>query len=132
MLCKHCGAEMPDNALFCQVCGNSVEPAKQEAKKSNGAEKVWNIFSTIGFILGIVSLAMCWIPFLATWFVSIYAIVLSALGKKSVSYQHYEKASKGLKFAIIGTIVSFVVYVIFLIILASSGYADLLAGNYYY
>jgi len=52
MKCKKCGAELPENANFCQDCGNTV----------SGAKKAKNFF--IGLIIAVIIIAALFVAFL--------------------------------------------------------------------
>ena len=118
MNCKKCGNEITEGAVFCVFCGEKVEIDNKEnivngnnTMVENTEPKVWGIFSKVGLILGIVSLCLCWVPYLSTTG-AIAGIVLSSLGQKSSCSSCIKKARLGKTLSIIATIISFVVSVI--------------------
>lgn len=124
MFCRKCGKELRENAVFCDQCGEKVEVVEEAIVVENEVIDVttqpveeqqvergpWKAFAKVGHILGIVSLATMWIPFLVCCATGFYGIVFSALGKKSV--ENKQIASKGLKMNIAASIVSFVLTVV--------------------
>ena len=72
---------------------------------------VWKVFAILGLIFGIIGLVFCWVPAANIFFIvqSIFAIVFSALGKKSRS----GVATAGLVISIIGTVLGFIFAVIY-------------------
>ena len=70
---------------------------------------VWKVFAVLGLVLGIIGLVFCWVPAANIFFItmSIFAIVFSALGKKSRS----GVATAGLVISIIGTVLGFILAV---------------------
>ena len=125
MYCKKCGRENSSDAKFCQYCGAELEDEiKVEIvdgfeKKSEEA-KCWSIFAQVGKILGIVSLATCWIPGLGMT-AGIHGIVASALGRRSEKEVAKTDSVMGLKLAITGTALSFVLSIIYGIIIGIAG-----------
>lgn len=39
MICKSCGFENPDNALFCNMCGGRLETTSEEAESVKKSEE---------------------------------------------------------------------------------------------
>ena len=125
MYCKYCGKELPEDAKFCPSCGKSID-AKNEsvvyettpAYTLPKEPKVWITFAKIGKVLGVISIAICWIPMLTLSTVGIPGIVFSALGKKSKLYNN--EAHTGFTLSLLGTIISGVVYFLIFIIAACS------------
>ena len=117
MYCKNCGAEIKEGALYCGECGEYVsvtpEVVAEPTKKST---KVWDIFSKVGFIGGLVCFILSFIPLVDIFACSfaIYFIVFSALGKKSSIEECRAKAAKGLGFSVAATIIGFIGYIIFM------------------
>ena len=123
MYCKNCGAEIREGAIFCTECGESVETIVNsfeiiEEQKTKGT-KVWDIFSKIGYIGGLVCFICSFVPFINIFACSfgIYFIVFSALGKKTQDEALKSKASKGLVFSILATVIGFVGFIIIEILL---------------
>ena len=124
MFCRKCGKELRENAVFCDQCGEKVEVVEEAIVVENEVIDVttqpveeqqvergpWKAFAKVGHILGIVSLATMWIPFLVCCATGFYGIVFSALGKKST--ENKPMADKALKRNIAASIVSFVLTVV--------------------
>ena len=116
MYCRRCGNELKENAVFCDQCGYKVVEEEvieevidisnvtvsNETKEPKGP---WKAFAIVGYVLGIVDLILMLYPFYSM-IMSVYGIVLSALGKKSVSKRKY--ARRGLTMNIIACSVNFV------------------------
>lgn len=124
MFCRKCGKELREGAVFCDQCGEKVEVVEeaivvenevidvttQPAEEQQVERGPWKAFAKVGHILGIVSLATMWIPFLVCCATGFYGIVFSALGKKST--ENKPMADKALKRNIAASIVSFVLTVV--------------------
>lgn len=141
MYCKNCGSKIDNNSKFCIFCGEKLDYSndnanvvKSEAENNNirsnnnncdnnhviKKKGPWNGFAKAGFTLGIVSLAISWIPiygFIFALSLGIPGIVLSTLGKKSAIYA--SKASVGLTLSIISIPVSIILFVIMLVSLSN-------------
>ena len=117
MYCKNCGTELREDALYCNHCGESVTVTPEVVSGMKETPKVWDVFSKIGFIGGIICFICSFIPILNIMACSfgIPFIVLSALGKKTSNLVNYQKAAKGLKFSIAATIIGFVTWIIFVV-----------------
>ena len=124
MFCRKCGKELREGAVFCDQCGEKVEVVEeaivvenevidvttQPAEEQQIERGPWKAFAKVGHILGIVSLATMWIPFVVCCTTGFYGIVFSALGKKST--ENKPIADKALKRNIAASIVSFVLTVV--------------------
>lgn len=124
MFCRKCGKELREGAIFCDQCGEKVEVVEeaivvdnevidvttQPAEEQQVERGPWKAFAKVGHILGIVSLATMWIPFVVCCTTGFYGIVFSALGKKST--ENKPIADKALKRNIAASIVSFVLTVV--------------------
>lgn len=121
MYCRVCGAKLKEGALFCSECGAEVEGVQEVVEQPKSSPKVWDIFSKVGFIGGLVCFILSFIPFidLVACEVAICFIVLSALGKKSYNPDSYARASKGLGFSIAAAIIGFISYIFYMVILFS-------------
>ncbi len=122
--CTKCGAENNDADNFCSSCGaNLIEQAAQ-AEREN-VERIhtseiyeeehatpWATFSIVGFVLGIVSLVFCWIPFSNIYFGGT-GLVFSSMGKWSKT--NSDKAKLGFTLSLIATIANFVITIIILV-----------------
>ena len=115
MFCKNCGEELKENAVFCHLCGCETQDST-EPKKS---PKVWDVFSKVGYIGGLICFIVSFLPFYGfiASCISPNFIVLSALGKKSTNLFYSHRASKGLKFSIASAIIGVVTYILFFVII---------------
>lgn len=43
MLCKKCGTEMPDNAVYCMMCGKKLQDEKKAKQRGNGQGTVYKL-----------------------------------------------------------------------------------------
>ena len=149
MFCRKCGNKLNDNAIYCDKCGVKIEKDNEEsvidieedihaidqlieAEKEIINEEVvidkpvsergpWKAFANVGNILGIVSLATMWIPFLVCCSYGLYGIIFSGLGVRSASQN--KKAKAGLAKSIVATVINFVLtIVIYVIILFALAY----------
>lgn len=118
MFCGKCGANIPDENTFCSQCGSpipnvsdlsSVQPDTQTfqpvpvimmaqpgpVKRTNGA-------AIAGFVLGIVSVCLCWVPYVGL-LLGIVGLIFSIVGisKKNA-------CGSGGGFAITGLILSII------------------------
>lgn len=121
MYCNKCGKELESGASFCSFCGAKVETVEVVGERVDLTKEPrgpWKAFGLVGFILGIVSLAMSWIPmvgFIFSMVLGITGIVLSSLGKRSVI--NHSKANTGLTLSIISLPVGFISYIVFILML---------------
>lgn len=122
--CFNCGKELEDDVKVCPVCGAKIaEEAKAEvvevveAEQKPHVKKCFTVFGKIGYILGIVSMCIWWIPFFGIVGVETGAagIVFSCLGKKDPELA--AKTKKGLVLSIVATVLSFVFYIIWVVVL---------------
>ena len=122
MKCQNCGYESK-NLLYCPVCGEKIIEEKAKEVEKDPFEKVdekttstqygpqYKVFAIIGYVLGIISLAFCWVPFM--FFDSIPGIIFSKIGDKPTNKQQYAK--KGFVFSLTGTIINAIITVAFII-----------------
>ena len=98
MFCRHCGASLPEDAVFCPRCGQPLEgpqlaqpqPAQPYPAQD---ERPVNQFGLAGMITAIVAL---FVPFLG-FFAAIAAIVLSGIGlSRRAQYRMNGFATAGL------------------------------------
>lgn len=123
MYCKNCGNELQEGTLFCSKCGCAIETSTETIENpTKESPKIWNIFAKAGHIGGIICLICSFIPFFSLFAsgMAINFIVLSALGKKTNLPEYYWKATKGLQFSIAATIIGFVAYFVFFIVILSN------------
>ena len=129
MFCRKCGKELNENAIYCDQCGAKVveeevidvevidvtnqQPTVVDACKE--PKGPWRAFAIIGYVLGIVDLVLLLVPFFSC-IVSVFGIVLSALGKKSINKRRF--ARTGLTCNIIACAVNYVWTIIFFAALA--------------
>ena len=129
MKCQNCGYESK-NLEYCPVCGEKIESSetsevKEEDKEEKIDEKVeakttnnnvgtqYKVFAIIGYVLGIVSLALVWVPFM--FFDAIPGMVFSKIGDKPTDKQAFAK--KGYTFSLIGLIINVVWTILFYVII---------------
>ena len=129
MYCKKCGKELNNDERYCPICGTEQDsqvtlngdpfdmPPQVEEKKPL---RVWSIFSTIGKILGIVSLVVSWIPFGVGLELGImggiFGIVFSCLGRKAQTDASRHNFKIGLILSIVAIVVSIIALFIWLAI----------------
>ena len=123
MYCKKCGMEVSESDKFCPTCGfdlsknNEVsidekDPFEKVEKKTvdNNDKPVNKVFAIIGFVAGIVSLSLVWVPFM--FYASIPGIVFGKLGESSPSQK--DKAKKGFTMSIIATVINVIWTIVFI------------------
>ena len=117
MYCKYCGKEHNDESLFCSYCGEQITEKKEENKPA----KCWSVFAKVGFVLGIITIATCWIPIFGLYSLlpGIHGIVFAALGNKANQQPFMRNATTGLALSIVGTILSIVCFIGLLACIAS-------------
>ena len=148
MYCRNCGKELNEETRFCPACGSrqygegnqshqtyddpfTTSTVTNEIEDDKPA-KCWSVFAMIGKILGIVAIAICWLPMYGV-IAGVPGIVFSCLGRKAIDEDAIRNRTIGLKLAIAGTVVSFVVFVIYLILVGAgliSGLMGILEGAY--
>lgn len=146
MYCRHCGKEINEETRFCPACGaKQFEEAHQSTSSyddpfttttteeiADKPAKCWSVFALIGKILGIVAIAICWLPLYGA-LAGVPGIVFSCLGRKAIDEDSINNRTIGLKLAIAGTVISFVLFIIaYAIILsgATGALRDLLESMY--
>ncbi len=122
MKCKNCGYEFKGQN-YCPICGemdliydNEIKEVKEESNTNNNQSvgNQYKVFAIIGYVVGILSLAFCWAPFM--FFNGIVGIIFSKVGDKPTNKQEYAK--KGFKLSLIGTIINIIVTVVFIVVVA--------------
>ena len=114
MYCKFCGRAIKDDANFCPFCGTKNEDHQEEVveRETTLVEKgPWKNFAKAGMTLGIISISTFFICF-PSLLCGIPGIVLSALGLRSK--ENKGKATSGLVLSIIGFILGYIMYFIYL------------------
>lgn len=122
--CPKCGNEVKEDEKFCSICGEKLKEEINDVEVNylqNTEEinttvpKCFTIFGKIGFILGIVTIAICLIPGLNVLALEAgpAGIVFSCLGKKDTSLA--SKTKVGLILSIVGTVVGFIMYIIYML-----------------
>ena len=122
--CSNCGRELQAEEKFCPSCGTSVETenvvdeVNVEEVKTPSVPKCFTIFAKLGYIFGLVSFIISFIPFVNILACELgpVGIVFSILGKKDPFM--ILKSKKGLKLSIWGTVLGIVLYFIYTIIIA--------------
>lgn len=132
MYCKKCGKELGEDVRFCPACGEEQykdattfdDPFTATAAPVDAPKpaKCWSVFAKVGKILGIVAVCLCWLPLYGI-IPGIPGIVFSCLGKKAIDDEAIENRTKGLKLSIIGTVISFVVYFVWIGIAIALGFS---------
>ena len=115
--CRYCGRPVKGRKLACDEClenyaqyaittenRNDDQDDDDQLKDTN----VWDYFSTIGHVLGYVSLVLAFIPYCSfiAFIFSGNGIVFSLLGRKSNT--HTEKTNSGLVMGIAALFISIV------------------------
>ena len=93
--CVNCGKELKDEQKICENCGTIMRTQEEEIDRK----------ATIGFVLGLVSIA-AWIIPLAGYPVTICGIVFSSKGLKSITSK--PKAIAGLVLSIVFLVFTFI------------------------
>lgn len=118
MKCNVCGLENAEEAKFCAGCGakllEEVTPEVVKQQEEPHVPKCFDIFAKLGFGLGLGGLIGCIFIGLG-YIVAAPGIVFSILGKRSIKCR--DKANKGLVLSIIGTVVGFIIYILFFFII---------------
>ncbi len=135
MNCNNCRGEVDVNATYCPHCGTKIQnndvnygELTSSVPKASGSKKVWDIFALVGFGIGIGSLGGFALGLLLGFgnpfsgfsinilgcTAGVYGIVFSALGKKSIVNR--SKARLGLVMSIIGTIIGFIIAVVWVVV----------------
>lgn len=123
--CPNCSAPIDENESVCSQCGTSLN-APVCTEKTIVEEQVprrkgpWNAFARVGNILGTISIITCWIPIvcISAWMTGPVGIALGAMGLRADAPGMSAKARKGMVKSIIGTVVSFIVYFAFIVLLS--------------
>lgn len=114
LYCQQCGSKLTENEKYCFACGALLNEneANTEIQNDNHIPKCFTIFGKIGFILGIVTIAVCLIPGLNVVSVEVgpIGIVFSCLGKKDPILKNKTKA--GFILSIVGLAVGLIINVI--------------------
>lgn len=115
MNCPFCNEEISATSKYCINCGKEI------IKEEKHVPKCFDVFATLGFWIGIVSLILGLFFGYGLFFVE-HGIVFSALGKRSI--KNKRKANFGLIISIISlifniimVIVSWIIFVLFLVYL---------------
>ena len=130
MYCKKCGMEVSKDDKFCPTCGNDLtkeeketdpfekydtkEEAKTEVVTNDSNKVVYKVFAIIGYVVGIVSLCLVWVPFI--FYGSIPGIVLAKLGERNEAKNR--EAKKGFVMCIVATAINVVLTIVFFIVIA--------------
>ena len=107
MYCKDCGAELKDDALFCDKCGKSIN--KETATKSKS--QTTNILSIIGVVVSGISL------FLNFWgLVGIAAVVISSIALIQINKSHEKGKGMAITGIAIGGLSIFYAFIMILLL----------------
>lgn len=128
MYCKNCGNSISDDAVVCPNCGVQVGELKPSSNaKVNGTEspKASNTVGLVGFILAMVGVVFWLIGVVATRFIfivsiflSIAAIVCSALGMKNAKQNNAQHRGLSIAGLVVGIVVVSISVIQFIIALA--------------
>ncbi len=118
--CFNCGAQIADEMAICNACGtkqpvaapNRTSAVPDYYTQGSYTPRPLNVKGLVGFILGIASLVLAWLPVIGLG-CGVAGIILSVLGKKAGGNTAY--AVIGLILSIIGAAVGFIYTVILII-----------------
>jgi uncharacterized membrane protein YvbJ len=81
MICKNCGAQMDDNAIFCSACGHEYihEPVKEPTNIDTAYQAAKDRLSNQILTWGILSIA-----FASTFYFSLIGFIFSFVTKSKV------------------------------------------------
>ena len=81
MICKNCGAQMDDNAIFCSACGHEYvhEPVKEPTNIDTAYQAAKDRLSNQILTWGILSIA-----FASTFWLSLIGLIFSFVTKSKV------------------------------------------------
>ncbi len=119
MKCENCKAELLDNSAFCPYCGTKTncdvkeEVVNIEPQKQAGC---WKVFGKVANILGTIAVCLCWLPLIGS-IPGSYGIVFGILGRVSKDETAKKVSTSGLKKSIIGTSISFTLYILLFVII---------------
>lgn len=120
MRCPRCGTEVATYEKQCKYCGeinlNYVEGSELIPQEAG----CWRVFAKVSHILGIITMATFWIPIFGFYSIipGIHGIVFGALGKKSKNPVAYENAESGFNKSLVGTILSIVVFFVWIMLMS--------------
>lgn len=115
MYCNKCGKEVDNNEKFCPYCGNKLtDDAVVSGETTTATSNASLVFAIIGLVLGISSIALCFVPIFGIM-LGLAGIVLAILGLKS---RKHGMAVTGLALSIVGAILS-VILTISIMVLAN-------------
>lgn len=127
MYCKKCGAELPDNARFCSVCGADQET--QEVKYATGNQYTTMSRPSNYLWLAILVTLLCCMPF------GIVSIVYAAMVDSKWNAGRLDEArrcsSRAKAWALWGiglSVLLFLIYVIIWVLILGYGFMDF--GDY--
>lgn len=136
MKCQNCGYESK-NLEYCPVCGEKIEgfvpdaleeevikeekidervEAKVEQKATYQAGPQYKVFAIVGYVLGLSSLILAWVPFM--FFNAIAGLIFSKVGNKPTNKQQFAK--KGHVLSLIALIVNIVFTILFYVLVVIS------------
>ena len=119
MICKNCGAQLPDGSTFCTQCGSAVQPEQAQPQYTpvQPADAAAN--ATPILILGILALALNSIPY-AGWIGGLICGILCANKVKAYLAAGgvlAGKAKVGKILGLVGLILSIVMAVVWIIVI---------------
>lgn len=102
MYCTNCGKEIKSTENFCGECGFPVrgyqpaqyrEEQRADVQPANTDSGPWAAFAILGFILGLISICLCWTGPVGLLF-ALNALPFAIMGRKST--QRRGKALAGI------------------------------------
>lgn len=130
MYCNSCGSYVPDNQAICGNCGAPVTPAQPVYQQPVYQQPVYqqpayhapvyqpadmprgNGIGTAGLVMGIVSAALCWIPFVnvVVFITGLLGFIFSLIGVCRRNVTGKGKAIAGLILSIVAVVFAYIMY----------------------
>ena len=110
MKCKMCNREIDTKFAFCPYCGEKVDEYQIESQAEEKPAKVWFTFARLSKIFVIISISICFIPFMALYTVGIPGIVFGVLGKRAKTPEALDQCRTGFVMSLVGIIMSAIAY----------------------
>lgn len=110
MFCPKCGAVQNEGAVFCNVCGSRMNYAVQ-AQPTTNAPSESKAMQIVGFVLGLVSLVLCWVGVIPqVWALGILITLMAIAGivLSSISLRQARNAGERKGLGIAGLVLAIV------------------------